>query len=339
MRYPRFKLPDAPAFYHCISRVVDRKPCLGEAEKEYFVRLMREYEAFCGVRVLTYSVMSNHFHILVEVPPRPAVLPTAEEVIERLRGLSSGGETAARAQQMIQRFRSVHNLAGERAYLEGFYRRMWDVSPFMKALKQRFSNWYNRRNERRGTLWEERFKSAVVEGAGETLVTMAAYIDLNPVRAGIVQEPQDYRWCGYAEAMAGQVSAREGLKIVVAALIGRDVSTESVLEIYRCRLFGQGEERDGTDDRGRPLRKGFDRARVLSVIRHRGVVSPAEYVRCRVRYFADGVALGSRAFVEHFFQRFHKHFGQKRPGGARELAGLDLRDFYNLRRFPNGAFG
>ncbi|MCK5924075.1 MAG: transposase, partial [Methylococcales bacterium] len=41
----------------------------GDVEKEQFVRLMRLYEAFCGVRVLSFCVMSNHFHILVEVPP------------------------------------------------------------------------------------------------------------------------------------------------------------------------------------------------------------------------------------------------------------------------------
>ncbi|MEZ5431159.1 MAG: hypothetical protein R3F31_08270 [Verrucomicrobiales bacterium] len=43
------------------------------------------------------------------------------------------------------------------------------------------------------------------------LLTMAAYIDLNPVRAGMVDDPKDYRWCGYAEAVAGGRRARRGL--------------------------------------------------------------------------------------------------------------------------------
>ncbi len=71
----------------------------------------------------------------------------------------------------------------------------------MKLLKQRFSQWHNARNARKGTLWEERFRSVLVDGAGEALLTMAAYIDLNPVRAGIVQDPKDYRWSGYGEAL------------------------------------------------------------------------------------------------------------------------------------------
>ncbi|MDF1753979.1 MAG: hypothetical protein P1U89_14445 [Verrucomicrobiales bacterium] len=77
--------------------------------------------------------------------------------------------------------------------------------------KQRFSQWYNLRNDRRGTLWEERYKSVLVEGSQEALMTMAAYIDLNPVRAGIVKRAEDYRWTGYGAAAGGDADARKGL--------------------------------------------------------------------------------------------------------------------------------
>jgi hypothetical protein len=60
----------------------------------------------------------------------------------------------------------------------------------------------------------ERFKSVLVED-GEALRTMAAYIDLNPVRAGMVKDPKDYRWCGYGEAMGGGTAARLELCQVV----------------------------------------------------------------------------------------------------------------------------
>ena len=94
--------------------------------------------------------------------------------------------------------------------------RMGDISQYMKALKQRFSVWYNRSHQRAGTLWNERFKSVLVEGRGNPLQTMAAYIDLNPVRAGLVQDPKDYRFCGYAEVLA------EGARRLVAcARFGR----------------------------------------------------------------------------------------------------------------------
>jgi len=69
MRAARLKAPaDRPVgFYHCLSRVVDRRFVFDDMEKERFVALMRECERFSRVRVLTYCVMANHFHLLVEV--------------------------------------------------------------------------------------------------------------------------------------------------------------------------------------------------------------------------------------------------------------------------------
>jgi len=60
-----------PAIYHTISRVVDRRFVFGDAEREHFRMCMWMQENFSGCRVLSYCVMSNHFHILLEVPPMP----------------------------------------------------------------------------------------------------------------------------------------------------------------------------------------------------------------------------------------------------------------------------
>ena len=73
---------------------------------------------------------------------------------------------------------------------------MFDLSEFVKDVKQRFSQSYNRRHGRKGALWEERFKSVLLEGNVGTLSTVSAYIDLNPMRAGIVDDPKDYRFSG-----------------------------------------------------------------------------------------------------------------------------------------------
>jgi hypothetical protein len=78
--------------------------------------------------------------------------------------------------------------------------------------KQRFSQTYNTREGRCGPLWEQRFKSVLVEGSPDALLTIAAYLDLNPVRAGLVADPKDYRYSGYGEAMGGGKAARAGLR-------------------------------------------------------------------------------------------------------------------------------
>jgi hypothetical protein len=86
------------------------------------------------------------------------------------------------------------------AFRERYFRGMWDLSQFMKTLKQRFTRWFNRTPSRKGTLWEERFQSVLVED-GHAARTMAASIDLNPARAGTAEDPKDYRCCRYAEAV------------------------------------------------------------------------------------------------------------------------------------------
>ena len=335
MRQPRLKAPPnhPVGYYHCISRVVDRQFVLGDLEKEQFLAFMREYEEFCGVRILTYCILSNHFHLLVEVPQRPEQLPSDEALllrVERLSGLAGGGTT----RQMLERFRKqgYHKAAEE--YREKIFARMWDVSAFMKLLKQRFTQWFNHQRGRKGTLWEERFKSVLVEGAGDVLATMAAYIDLNPVRANLVEDPKDYRWCGYAEAVGGRRRAKAGLRVVIAG--AQRVSAEAVtmaeaLAKYRLWMFGQGEANEGQDEQGRAKRVGFSRETVAEVVGAKGRVPLTEYLRMRVRYFADGAVLGTRGFVNEVFTTFRERFGAKRVDGARKLRGVESEGLYALR--------
>ena len=73
-------------FYHCFSRVVDRRFVLGTEEKEKFRTLMRMQENFTGCRVVAYCVMDNHFHLLLEVPPMPENGLSDGELLKRLSG-------------------------------------------------------------------------------------------------------------------------------------------------------------------------------------------------------------------------------------------------------------
>ena len=335
MRRARLKVDAqvAPGFYHCLSRVVDRRFIFEEAQKEHFVALMRECEAFCEVQVLTYCVMSNHFHILAEVPQRPEVLPSPREVIAKLRRLS-GHQNVGAVEQQFAMYRRAQDEAGAREYLASFHARMWDVSAFMKLLKQRFTQWYNGRSGRKGTLWEDRFKSVLVEGVGESLQAMAAYIDLNPVRAGLVKDPKDYRWSGYGAALAGKRRAKEGLRRVV----GKEGGSES-MGAYRVLLYNEGTEgREAVGEDGRLVRGALKHEEVLKVLEAKGRLGLGDYVRCRVRYFCDGAVLGSRGFVEEVFRRNRGWFGEKRKAGARRMRGL-RGEMFTVRDLRVNVFG
>jgi REP element-mobilizing transposase RayT len=305
MRMPRVKA-EGQGFYHCISRIIERRYIFQDEQKEVFCSILRKAEDFCGVQILTYAVLSNHFHVLLQVPEPQEI--TDKELLRRLRLFYSG--------EFVKTFATQLSEARDRAGAEEadrlrqpYLRRMHDVSAFMKLVKQRFSIWYNRHQNRLGTLWEDRFKSLLVEGSGGALIRVATYIDLNPVRAGLVKDPKDYRHSGYGEAVAGNQLARKGL----CALMGSEQTWDQAASKYRCVLYVQGEVE------GAGSRAGFDSETVRTELERDGVLSTATLLRCRVRYFSDGVVLGSRAFVEEIFQRYRVSFGAKRQDGARPM--------------------
>jgi hypothetical protein len=367
MRRRRLKAPAAhqTAFYHCISRVVNRDFVLGPAEKDKLVEYMRTYERLYGLRVLAYCMMSNHFHILVEVPRRPpeADLPDDSTLVAKVRACL-GDKAANDLEWELAHFRGIGAQDAAEALRERWFARMWDVSSFMKVLKQRFSQWFNGRHARRGTLWEDRYRSVLVEGVGHALRAMAAYIDLNPVRANLCDDPKDYRWCGYAEAVAGGKLAREAVDWLVAvsphggmrqdagsALSSSATSSEAreALRRWRCHLYGIPEsearqvEEAAKQDRAEVFRRRIPRGKALEVLAAGGKLSAADYLRCKVRYFSDGAVLGGKNFVEDIFQACRERFGPKRKDGARPLRGLaggsPGERLFNLRQLRTGVFG
>ena len=157
------------AHYHCISRVVDRQFIFGPEEKNLFLSLMEEYSQFCGVRVISYCVMGNHFHLTVEVPKPPENLTGHDWLLERLDVLTVTYPVASDTRKKITKFLAEGAFDQLQELVDGYKALMWDLSSFMKMLKQRFTMRYNKAHERKGTLWESRFKSTLIEGAGDTL--------------------------------------------------------------------------------------------------------------------------------------------------------------------------
>ena len=312
MRKSRLKF-EGSGHYHCMSRVIEKRFIMGNHEKEYFVERMRNLAIFSGLRVLTYCIMSNHFHILLECPQRQEV--SDRELLNRLQAIYPPKKVARVATELAQlRKHGQHDSA--EALKSGFTYRMYDISTYFKSLKQCFSQWYNKRNDRIGPLWNQRFKSVMVEGSGYSLSTIAAYIDLNPVRAGLVADPLKYRHCGYAAALGGNQAAREGIRGIWLG-VGAEASWKRVHCQYRKLLFLQGENRQ----HGQRINQqaGFSKESVKQVLEEDGSLSKEQLLRCRVRYFSDGVAIGSRAFVEEIFQASRDWFGHRRKTGARTM--------------------
>ncbi len=178
--------------------------------------------------------------------------------------------------------------------------------------------------------------------------TIAAYIDLNPVRAGIVKDPADYRWSSYGEAIGG--GARGNGKTAQAGLaraLGvnapnpkREISNEEaerseeaalwkeVSRGYRQLLMagavGKLVETVGRDGETvvRTTRKGISKDEARAANEGGGDIPFGKMLRHRVRYFTDGAIIGSRMFVDEAFATSKARFGPRRDTGARKLRGV-----------------
>jgi len=312
---------------------------------------MRMMENFSGCRVLAYCVMCNHFHILLEVTPRTKALLTDEELLKRLGGLYSKAFVATVVKELADaRHLAAQGMAADgEAYVqrihERFTYRMHDLSEFMKTLLQRFTRWHNTRTKRRGNLWEETFKSVVVED-GIASVTIAAYIDLNPVRAGMVADPAEYRWSSYGEAMGaiGRVKgdrltrsgakAKAGLVRAIMADKGWEADARhwagKVSREYRMILMEEGAEKTREvigaqgERKVEVLRKGMKAEQVDSEMGRLSAgkdLALRKMLRWKIRYFTDSGVVGSRAFVDGLFEQCRDRFGPKRKSGARKMRG------------------
>lgn len=278
---------DRSQFFHVVSRVVGRERLFGSVEKEVFARMMRQQALFSGVEVLSYCVMSNHFHLLLHVPMRPDEKTLGEEEILKRMKVYYGRKKMEQIMDELQEIENREDHNGRRQFFERMRRRMYSLSEFMKELKLRFSKWINHRKERKGTLWEERFRCSLIEGSQKALLAVSAYIDLNPVRAGMVGDPSEYRWSSHGAGIGGNRKAREGLLRVMQTLEGPPIWTEA-LENYRLYLHTK-------DSDMRAPEKGL----LPSPATVSGQeISYQSQLRQRLRYFTDGVAIGCREFIE-----------------------------------------
>jgi len=336
------------SFYHVMSRVVDRRMVFEPKDKEIFRKILRNQEAFSGVRIVTYCLMSNHFHLLLEVPDRETLAPLDEEGLLTVLPLLYSGDVVEGVKQELERARAAGDEPWHREILSRYERRRGDLGLFLKEVKLRITFYMNKRLGRTGTLWEGRYKSVLVEDCEQALLTISAYIDLNPIRAGIVAKPEDYRWCGYAEALAGgrlAQRARDGLGLILSeALQDPDFRHDwrRTSARYRMFLYEEGQEVTAGPDLGQRGRRGMKAEVVDAVLEQGGAMPVRQALRHRVRYFCDGAALGTAAFVNEVFEReqaLRMRFGEKRTSGARRMRGADWGELRVLRDLQKDVMG
>lgn len=302
-RIPRLVVtdPGQKTAYHIISRTALEGLPFGQADKDKLVSIIQRFSSIYVVDVLGFAVMGNHFHLLVEITPESMV--SDDEVKRRFRILY--GRDAEFPDGLLSDYRE----------------RFCSLSAYVKDIKQCFSVYYNKRKNRKGTLWGERFKSVLVQ-QGHSLIHCLAYIDLNPLRAGIVKRPEDYRWCSIGYHL--QTGNKDNfLSLDLGLEDSRTTDRVARLKDYRKFLYHVGAvEKQGKASLAKHIlaketAHGFEIARVRRF-------------RFKTRYFTDSGIIGSRAFVERTYGLFKDKHQTARDKIPRSVKGID--GMYSLKR-------
>ena len=205
--------------YHLISRLAHQAFFLDDEEKARTVELLRRVEAFSGVIVLAYAIMSNHFHIFIYVPEPEEI--DDDELLRRIKVLY---RDAALARELGEwaclkdeeaKMREHSRPTGKHVsrfaeYRNRLLRRMWNSSEFMRTFKQHFTMSFNSRRDHHGTMFEGRYHERYHRPDRQVMWKTSAYIDINAWDAGIARRPEDYEWCSFAAAVKGDEKARRG---------------------------------------------------------------------------------------------------------------------------------
>ena len=178
--------------YHIYSRLVLGKFLLSE-RKEKFLEITEKVAYFSGVELLTYAIMDSHFHLLINVLPVDNL--TDEIVIDRFRHLY-GDEKADDLELRWQSYKAAGDTESYEKEYKALTTRMGDISHFAKNIKQRFTQYFLRETKNQGTIWQGRFGSTLIKDNANlpeiaATVQVAAYIEENPVRAGMVEKSGD----------------------------------------------------------------------------------------------------------------------------------------------------
>ncbi len=304
MRKPRIKYA-GDGYYHVFSRCVFNKPLFDETERDFFVQYLRKAELFCGVQVLAYCVMPSHFNLLVHVGNSVEI--SEEEILYRIKVLN-GDAYAATTRIRWQEYRERNELDRLEAEINSYKKRTCDLTQFVKTFLQHLSIRFRAVHKLQGTMWSSRFKSILVEGTSDNLSTVAAYIDLYPVRAGIVEDPKDYKWSSYGAACNGDDIAMLGLASLykVSDVTAMDFA-DRYDELYRSKLYINDEEK-------------LDDNQIQKIIKDNGKLPLPYFLRCEVRYFTDSSILGSNEFVKESCKEFKNIFSENRKRDASRVA-------------------
>jgi len=226
-RASQVSIDDTP-WYHCVSRCVRRAFLCGDDRlsgmnfdhrRGWIAERIKQLAGIFAIDVAAYAVMSNHYHVVVRIDRERALEWSVDEVLERWTRLFSGPLLVGRYLSEARSGMSGAEIHKVQELAETYRERLYDLSWFMRTLNEYIARQANAEDGVRGRFWEGRFKSQALLDEQALLAAMA-YVDLNPVRAGIADTPEGSEYTSIRERI-GEVpdgSAEAGESMARATL-------------------------------------------------------------------------------------------------------------------------
>ena len=209
-------LADTP-YYHVTSRCVRRAYLCGvdhysgqsyEHRRQWVVDRVRLLSSLFAIDVCAYAVMSNHYHLVLKLCPEQMDGLTDDDIMDRWCALFKGP-------LLVQNYRNGDNLKPfERATVSDIVNvwrsKLASISWFMRCLNQPIARQANLEDQCTGKFWESRFKSQALKSE-EALLSCMAYVDLNPVRAGIAETPERSEYTSIRERLQPEFKIQQAI--------------------------------------------------------------------------------------------------------------------------------
>jgi putative transposase len=303
-RTSRMIISEEQAVYHVMSRTALPGFPMSAVENDFLLGLIKRFSGLYFTEILGFCLMGNHFHLLVKMLPESDF--NNEDVKKRFKDFY--GEDYTFPEDQLPYFKT----------------KLSSLSEFMRDIKVNFTRFYNRRHNRRGYFWGDRFKSVIVD-RGETLVNCLAYIDLNPLRAGIVKKPEEYRWSSIGYHM--QTKNKDKFLSTDFGFVEFNVKSEK----ERVRRYRRYMYHAGSIDRPEKGKVKVIDPRLLKKEKRKDFkITHASRLRYRTRYFTDSGIIGSKEFVATHYKQFKHLFQSKNEKIPKPIQGLS--GIYSLKR-------
>jgi REP element-mobilizing transposase RayT len=250
MAVPRAKLvdPQLTCWYHCISKCVRGELLLDRVRKQWIQDRLEELVGIFAIEVAGFSVLDNHFHLLLHLNPKAPERWSKADVLRRWAQLHPPRDARRRPLQRLERW--IREKESDDRFVDTVRKRLVDLGWFMKSLKEPLSRLANQQDKKEGTFWSARYQSIAVLDEAALLAT-CIYIDLNPLAAGLVPSPEQALFTSLALRLAparqeGRLEDLRSAQISTAAGLRRSRGLEKGL--WLCPLEDrreQGAEKSG----------------------------------------------------------------------------------------------